>query len=87
VAVVKNDELSEADREFLERQYAASRRRRLRVIKANAIAVPITAVLSGVPGLTAFWYFGEWEVAAAASMPGLALAIHYFRKLHPDFAR
>lgn len=78
-------ELSEADREFIRNQQAASRRRRLQALKANAAAVPIVILVSGSLSAFIFWLVGSWALAAIAGLPGLALAWEAYRRLHPDY--
>lgn len=80
-------QLTEADRDFIAKQQRASRQRRMQAFKASAVAVPIAIVCAGIPGAAVFWWLVDEKIAGVAAMPGLALAVYFFRRMHPDFSR
>jgi len=80
-------ELSEGDRDFIARQLAASRRRKLQAFKASSVSATIAVFAAGIPGLAALWFIGNNTLAVGVAAPGMLAAVYVFRRMHPDFAR
>ena len=81
---MKDDGLSQADRDFLANQLAASRRRTFRLFVASAVAGVILVVLGGGLALAAISLGFGIKLVVVAFAPGLVVASIAYQWLHPD---